>query len=150
MKHNNKQTAEFFVFGKAAKGNNFETDGTIATSCTSTIAGKQKGVILIALCYRACNQCGRFFGQTATTERQKSYIKRAANTIGVDWYEVPHAFANTRKEHEVNWEYLQGTYREYESKAHNARKDCTYFNYLRLAKSAKVAADNYWKLFCEE
>lgn len=150
MKHNNKQTAEFFVIGKAAKGSNFETDGKSAVSYDTTIADKQKGVILIALCYRACNWCGSFFGQTATTERQKSYIKSAANTIGVDWYEVPNAFATTRKEHETNWQYLQGTYRKYESKAQNARKDSTYFNYLTLAKSAKVTADNYWRIFCAE
>lgn len=149
MKTNNKQTAEFFVLGKQAHGSNFYTDGDTATSYTTTIAAKNNGIILLALNYRCCNWYGSFYGRTATTERQKHYIKQAANKYGFDWYEVPKPFAATRKEHENNWQYLQANAREMQNKANNARKADNTIKYGRIAARLLQEAENYWQAFCE-
>ena len=149
MKHNNKQTAEFFVLGKAAKGSNFETDGTTATSYTTAIAERTNKGILIAANYRACSYYGTFYGRTATTERQKLHIKRACNKYGLNWYEVPNPFATTRKEHENNWQFLQMKGRDMQEKANRARsfERATAYNYTacRLLEEAET----YWQMFVE-
>ena len=150
MKTNNKTTAEFFVLGKKAHGSNFATDGETATSYTTDIATHNGNCILIALNYRCCNWYGSFYGRTATTERQKLYIKRAANKYGINWYEVPKPFARDRKEHENNWQYLQANAREMQQKASRARKIERQMQYNYLAARLMQEAETYWQTFCEE
>lgn len=149
MKTNNKTTAEFFVLNKKANGSNFSTDGETATSYTTAIATHRNGVILIAANYRCCNWYGSFYGRTATTERQKLHIKRAANKYGFDWYEVPQPFATTRKEHESNWQYLQANARAMQEKAHNARKFERQMQYNYNAARMLQEAETYWQMFVE-
>lgn len=140
----NRETANAFVHGMQANGNNLRTDGTILVSYSTVIGTRAdhynttEGRETIFLC-RA--------GYSNTTRKHKAHVYSAACRKGYKVIDLAEVQPYGETDHAKNIASFNDAIKALKAKADRARKEYTKAAYLRQADEEAANMETYKRIF---